>query len=107
MLERTCIVCPRGCRLRIELLDDGSYDISGNACSRGPEWARAEMLDSRRIVTTTLPVLADPACPETVISLLVKTSAACPRLLIDGIFSDIYSMQIDASTALGDIQLNL
>lgn len=38
----TCIRCPRGCQVTVELADDGSVeDVSGNSCKRGEAYARA------------------------------------------------------------------
>lgn len=38
MTELTCIVCPRGCTLRIEERD-GRFTVTGNACKRGEQFA--------------------------------------------------------------------
>ena len=42
MRELVCIVCPKGCSMRIEE-KDGSYTVSGNTCKRGAEFAISEM----------------------------------------------------------------
>ena len=38
--ELTCIVCPRGCQLKVELDDAGAVvSVSGNLCKRGNVYA--------------------------------------------------------------------
>ena len=39
MKELTCIVCPRGCRLKV----DDNMEVSGNACPRGKIYAINEL----------------------------------------------------------------
>ena len=51
--ELTCICCPMGCRLSIEL-DDGTGDIlsvTGNTCKRGHDYGISELTAPVRMVT--------------------------------------------------------
>lgn len=47
----TCIVCPNGCRLEIDVQ---SHDVSGNKCPRGIAFAINELTDPKRSITTTV-----------------------------------------------------
>ncbi|MDR1108400.1 MAG: DUF1667 domain-containing protein [Spirochaetaceae bacterium] len=59
MMERegmrplTCIVCPNGCRLQVEV-KSGEIRVSGNQCKRGAVFAKAEITHPTRTVTTTI-----------------------------------------------------
>lgn len=55
MKEFICIVCPRGCRLRV---DSDLYEptVSGNACPRGKDYAIAEYTNPTRTVTFNIRV---------------------------------------------------
>jgi CxxC motif-containing protein len=53
MKELICIVCPNGCRLRIEQTTDG-FSVCGNLCKRGEAFGVTEMTNPRRTVTTTV-----------------------------------------------------
>lgn len=55
MKEFVCIVCPRGCKLRV---DSDLYEtaVSGNACARGKEYAIAEYTNPTRSVTVNIRV---------------------------------------------------
>lgn len=51
----TCIVCPRGCGLEVELADGPAVlRVSGNGCKRGEDYARREVVDPRRSLTSTV-----------------------------------------------------
>ncbi|MDR2021141.1 MAG: DUF1667 domain-containing protein [Treponema sp.] len=53
MREILCIVCPNGCRLRVEE-NGGELRVAGNRCGRGIDFARAEIAGPMRSVTTTV-----------------------------------------------------
>ena len=44
MRELTCIVCPRGCRLKI----DDDLNVTGNSCPRGAQYAKDELTNPKR-----------------------------------------------------------
>ena len=48
----TCTLCPRGCQVRIS--ENGT--ITRNGCRRGEEFARQELTDPQRILTTTVKI---------------------------------------------------
>ena len=54
----TCTFCPKGCQVKIAA--DGQT-VTGNSCPRGEAFARQELIDPRRILTTTVRVRADGA----------------------------------------------
>ena len=54
-----CIVCPKGCRMSAIVGQNASgltkiISISGFACNRGKDYAEQEILEPRRILTTTV-----------------------------------------------------
>ena len=72
MKELICITCPRGCHLTVDEAHD--YAVTGNACPRGAEYGRNELLHPVRTVTSTvraegsairrLPVKTDRPLPK-------------------------------------------
>lgn len=53
--EFTCIVCPAGCSLTVEQDDRGAIlSVTGNTCRRGETYAREELTDPRRTLTSTV-----------------------------------------------------
>ena len=54
--ELVCIGCPLGCSLKVTIQDDSTMEVTGNTCPRGADYARKELTDPRRIVTSSVPV---------------------------------------------------
>lgn len=52
-LETTCIVCPIGCNLKIEKVDN-EIKVSGNLCPRGEAYGKSEITNPTRIVTCSI-----------------------------------------------------
>ena len=50
----TCIICPLGCALEIQLKDDKIVNITGNNCPRGKVYAENECTNPQRTVTSTV-----------------------------------------------------
>lgn len=53
MKELTCILCPKGCRIQVEVTNN-DYTIKGNGCKRGVTYAKQECEDPRRSIQTTV-----------------------------------------------------
>lgn len=87
--ELVCIGCPLGCNLKVEIQDDKSIQVTGNTCPRGADYAKKEMTDPRRIVTSSVRVTGGHLP-----SVSVKTETDIPK---DKIF--------DCVRALKDIEL--
>ena len=51
--ELTCIVCPRGCQLKVELDGKNVVSVTGNICKRGSMYAVNECTNPMRTITTT------------------------------------------------------
>ncbi len=52
--ELTCIVCPRGCQMKVAFEGETVLSVEGNACPRGKTYAVAECTDPQRTVTSTV-----------------------------------------------------
>ena len=54
MTTLTCIVCPRGCTINIEKNAGGGFDVTGNTCQRGHDFAVSEMTAPMRTICSTV-----------------------------------------------------
>ena len=99
MTELTCIVCPRGCTLRIEERD-GRFTVTGNACKRGEQFATAEMTCPTRTLCTTVRTVF-PEVP--VIS--VRTSAEIPKDKIFDVMREINRARVTRPMKRGEAVL--
>lgn len=50
----TCVECPMGCQIEVDLEYDKVIAVRGNTCPRGKAYAENEVVCPRRVVTTTV-----------------------------------------------------
>ena len=92
----TCIVCPEGCDLEIDV--DNDYAVKGGKCKRGSDYGRQEMINPQRMVTSTVYI------EDGVYSRLpVKTSTAIPNDLIYKCMEEINKVKVKSPVKLGDV----
>ena len=96
MKELTCIVCPRGCRLTI----DDDLNVTGNSCPRGAIYAKDELTNPKRMITSFVRVKNRE---NTVVS--VKTSTSIPKGMIFDVMNEIDKVRITAPTKIGDVAI--
>ena len=53
--EKICIICPRGCMLKYEYKDE-EIQITENQCGRGPIYLKQELIQPKRMLTTTIKI---------------------------------------------------
>ena len=70
----TCIVCPVGCEMTVRYEGKRIDSVEGNVCKRGLVYARAEIENPRRTLTTTISVDGGE-----IKFLPVKTDAPIPK----------------------------
>ena len=94
--ELTCIVCPKGCPLVVELDGKEIVSVSGHTCKRGESYARTECTAPMRTLTTTAPIKNGGVVP-------VKTDRAIPKELLFDCMKEINAVRVDPDAKLGDI----
>ena len=92
--DLTCIVCPRGCHLHI----DDELNVTGNFCPRGAEYAKNELTNPKRMITSIVRVKNRE---NTMVS--VKTSSSIPKGKIFDILKEIEKVSVDAPIHIGDV----
>lgn len=97
--ELTCIGCPLGCALRVELNDAGEVvSVSGNTCKRGEEYGRREVTAPVRMVTSTVRVTGGKAAVVP-----VRTATDIPKGKIFDCMDEIRSAVVAAPVKIGDV----
>ncbi len=95
----TCINCPMGCALTIEMEGNEVVSISGNTCPRGEAYGRKEVTNPTRIVTSTVPVKTKQDIPKEKIFDCVKAlrdvEVQAPVHVGDVIVSDVAGTGVD------------
>ena len=96
--ELTCIRCPIGCHITVELENGEVKSITGNSCPRGEEYAASEVTHPERIVTSLVTVTGGE---RPVVS--VKTAGNVPREKMMDVVSALRRVEISAPVSIGDI----
>ena len=96
-MEITCINCPVGCRLTVEMENGQVVSVTGNTCPRGVTYARQECVDPLRMVTAVVPVEGSAA------PLSVKTKTPIPKKEISSCMQALANAKLTAPIKAGDV----
>ena len=95
-----CIGCPLGCPLEVEMAGEEVLTVSGNTCKNGEKYARKELTNPTRIVTSTVRVTGG-----TLPMASVKTASDIPKGRIFDCVRELQAIDIPAPVAIGDVIL--
>ncbi|MFL0247488.1 DUF1667 domain-containing protein [Candidatus Clostridium stratigraminis] len=96
--ELTCIGCPLGCSLLVELDNKGNIKVTGSSCKIGDTYAIKECTNPTRIVTTTVAVI-NGDYP----TLSVKTEKDIPKNKVFECIRLLKNIVVTAPVAIGDL----
>lgn len=96
----TCINCPVGCSLKVELDGENVICVSGNTCRRGEIYARKEVTNPTRIVTSTVKVVNGTSG-----TVSVKTKEDIPKEKIFVCVQALRGIEVQAPVHIGDVIL--
>ena len=95
----TCIACPLGCTLSVELEGKDIISVSGNTCPRGKEYAISECTQPVRTLTTTM------RCENGEL-VSVKTSKPIPKERVFDALAVINKTVARLPIAVGDVLIS-
>lgn len=96
-MEITCISCPVGCRMSVDIENGRVINVSGNMCPRGARYANQEAIAPKRIITAVL-TLQNSNTP-----LPIKTEDGVPKKDIFKCMAYLNSLKLSAPIKLGDL----
>lgn len=94
----TCIVCPVGCQLEVDI--EHNYKVTGNQCERGIEYAKKELTNPTRTLTSTVKIEGGIYS-----RLPVKTDQEIAKGLIFDVMKQLDDVVVIAPVQMGDIVL--
>ena len=94
----TCIGCPLGCSITVRMEGGSVINVEGNTCKRGDDYARKEVTNPTRIVTTTVRVSGGS---EAMVS--VKTKSDIPKDKIFDCVRALKDVKVEAPVHIGDV----
>ncbi len=92
----TCIVCPLGCSIEVEVENGEVREVRGCTCPRGKEWAVQEVTSPKRIVMSV--VLVEGGALPTV---SVKTAEPVPKDEIPELMKFLAGLKLKAPVEIG------
>lgn len=98
----TCIRCPIGCQIEVEMDNGQVLSVHGNSCPRGEQYAHKEVTNPTRIVTSTVRVCGNRSGAITV---SCKTAEDVPKDKMFAVMQAISELQVPAPVHIGDVLL--
>ncbi|HOW37669.1 MAG TPA: DUF1667 domain-containing protein [Candidatus Izemoplasmatales bacterium] len=96
--QLTCISCPMGCPLTVEMEDGVITNVLGYTCRRGEEYARKEVTNPRRTLTSVIPVLHGE-----IDMVSVKTRTDIPKAMVRECILALKNLEIEAPVVIGQV----
>ena len=93
-----CIGCPLGCPLEAAMDGAEVLTVTGQTCRNGEKYARKELTNPTRIVTSTVRVTGG-----TLAMVSVKTASDIPKGKILDCVRALKSVDLTAPVAIGDV----
>ena len=93
-----CIGCPLGCPLTVEMEGNEVKSVSGNTCPRGDAYAKKELTNPTRIVTSTVRVAGGRLAMVS-----VKTQNDIPKGKIFECVQALKDVEVTAPVKIGDV----
>ncbi|MCL2096964.1 MAG: DUF1667 domain-containing protein [Oscillospiraceae bacterium] len=93
-----CVTCPVGCEMTVEYKNKDLISVTGNNCKRGEKYASNEIVNPRRVLTSTV-ILSGAK-----IKLMpVKTDKPIAKDKIFEAMREINKIKIEAPVKMGDV----
>jgi len=96
--KMTCIECPKGCALEVDIENCRAVKISGNECPKGEKYAISEVENPMRILTAT--VLAEGLSVKMV---PVRTSRPIPKSRIIEAMEQIRKIRVNRPVSVNEV----
>lgn len=100
--EFTCIICPNGCEIEVEIGPDGSVGaIQGAACQGGVNYVKQELADPRRTIASSVLVIGGELPLAS-----VRLTKAVPKDRIFDVMEQIRNVTLTAPVHAGDVVIH-
>lgn len=92
----TCIECPMGCAIEVEIEGERVISVKGNSCPRGKMYAENEVICPKRVVTSTVRAKDGTMIP-------VKTAQPVKKAEMFEVMKKIASVHPALPVRIGDV----
>lgn len=92
----TCIICPNGCDLRVNINNDIIISIDGASCDKGDKYVKQELTNPQRTIATSVLVIGGEIPLAS-----VRLSKPIPKDRIFDVMEEIKKIKVDAPVNIG------
>ena len=96
MVKLTCVECPMGCDIEVEVENGKVVKVLGNTCPRGKLYAENEVVCPKRVLTTTVKSTDGRLIP-------VKTDMPVKKADTFKLMQKINELTVQTPVKIGDI----
>ena len=96
--KMTCIECPKGCSLKVEIESGRVVNVTGNSCPKGAKYAVSEVENPVRILTSS--VLAEGLGIKMI---PVRTDKPVPKSRLQEAMFEIKKIRVDRPVPCGGL----
>ena len=94
----TCVTCPIGCEIDVELQDSDVVSIEGSKCAKGKEFVLQELEEPMRILTTTVRMKGAKWA-----MLPVRSDEPIPKRLFFQVIKELANIELQAPVKISDV----
>ncbi len=94
----TCVICPIGCEIDVQLEDGNVVSTEGNKCAKSEEFVLQELKEPKRILTTTIRIRGAKWA-----MLPVRTDEPIPKRLLFKVIEELANIEMQAPVKVSDV----
>ena len=94
----TCIICPNGCEIEVELNNKEIINMEGASCKKGKEYINQELINPQRNISSSVKVIVGDL---EIVS--VRLNKSIPKDKIFDVMEEIKKVKVQAPVKIGDI----
>ena len=94
----TCVTCPIGCEIHVEVQDGDIISMEGNKCKKSVEFVLQELKEPMRVLTTTVRVNGARWA-----MLPVRTDKSIPKRLFFQVIDDLSDVELQAPVKISEV----
>ncbi|MEG1410654.1 MAG: DUF1667 domain-containing protein [Terrisporobacter sp.] len=94
----TCIICPNGCEIAVEVENNNINKVEGALCKKGREYVNQELTNPQRNIATSVKVINGDL---EIVS--VRLNKNIPKDRIFEVMEEIKKIEVKAPVKIGDV----
>jgi CxxC motif-containing protein len=96
----TCVTCPIGCEIDVEVQDGDIVSMEGNKCKKSEDFVLQELKEPMRVLTTTVRVNGARWA-----MLPVRTDKSIPKRLFFQVIGELSDVELQAPVKISEVIL--